>query len=337
MKENSDFLDAINSLLYSSDAERLDISDDFYRVDDFSKKSHVKIEEIIDVWLSGKINIYVYLRSVYCRINRYPNKEENRYDTSEIAFGRDFYQDERSPQDKIRKFIPCKKESEIKEYIDFSGSSSFKYVYNGYASGYWRLQPTGITHLVRDNYNLKNANDEWVSIPGEVDVFGRDKRDYLLFNTDIYISFEQLYISSSDFKIIKECFSYNENSEMERYDPPYNRIAMVLLINKIFSVNGHVTYSNVSTALSSNGINVGQTTIKKVLEETFEKRDKPYKIQPQHSRIAACLITLHCKSKNIPKTPSNVARILNDFVKSSPREWCIVFTPEIAANIMKIK
>ncbi|WP_236614441.1 hypothetical protein [Dickeya poaceiphila] len=263
MKENSDFHDAINSLLYSSDAERLDISDDFYRVDDFSKKSHVKIEEIIDVWLSGKINIYVYLRSVYCRINRYPNKEENRYDTSEIAFGRDFYQDERSPQDKIRKYIPCKKESEIKEYIDFSGSSSFKYVYNGYASGYWWLQPTGITHLVRDNYNLKNANDEWVSIPGEVDVFGRDKRDYLLFNTDVYISFEQLYISSSDFKIIKECFSYNENSEMERYDPPYNRIAMVLLINKIFSVNGHVTYSNVSTALSSNGINVGQTTIKK--------------------------------------------------------------------------
>ena len=104
----------------------------------------------------------------------------------------------------------------------------------------------------------------------------------LLFNKDTYVSFETVYIADSGCKVLRDLFSSNEDNDIEKYDPPINRVAMVLLINELFSINGNVTYSNVSTILLSNGIEVTQSTIKKVLEETSEKRDQPYKHQPQH-------------------------------------------------------
>jgi len=333
MTNNSDFFDA--SELFNI-PEPFDIPETFYRVDEFSKKFNVRLEGIISSWLDNKISLYVNLRSEYCRIIRYANKKEHRYDTFDISVGRDFYQHETSPQSKVRKFIPCG-QSEIKEDCNFSGSSFYKYIYNGYASGFWRLIPTSTTHFATDNFNLKNASESWGGIPGEVRVFGRNDKDYLSFNKDAYFSFVQLYISDSGCEVFIENFSSNEKNKIEEYDPPHNRVAMVLLIHELFSVSGHVTYSNVCTILASNGINVEQTTIKQFLEETLEKRDKPYKSQPQHSRIASCLISLYCKGKNIRKTPSNVAQILNDLTKSSPRAWSIVFTTEIASNIMKIK
>ncbi|HCE8783745.1 TPA: hypothetical protein NHU49_003397 [Klebsiella pneumoniae] len=333
MTSKSDFFDA--SDLFNL-PEEFDIPDTFCRADEFSKKSKVSLEDIISTWLDDKISLYVNLRSEYCRIIRYANKKEHRYNTFDIRAGGDFYQHKDSPQFAVRTFIPCDK-SEINEYPVFNGSSFFKYVYNGYASGFWRLQPTSTTRLARQNYNLKNANESWETIPGEVKIFGRDESDCLLFNKDTYVSFERIYIADSGCEILCELFPSNETSNIEKYDPPINRVAMVLLINELFSINGNVTYSNVSTILLSNGIEVTQSTIKKVLEETSEKRDQPYKHQPQHSKIASCLITLYCKGKNLAKTPSNVAQILNELARSSPREWSIIFTSKMAANLMKIK
>ncbi|MGQ7804856.1 hypothetical protein ACUN3I_04270 [Hafnia alvei] len=332
MKNNSNFFDAADLFKIP---EQLDIPDGLCSTGDFSKKFHVRLEDIISTWLDNKINLYVSLRSEYCRINRYPNKEEYRFDTFDISVGKDFYQHEESLQAATRKFIPCDK-SEIKEDTNFKGSSFYKYVYNGYASGFWRLQPTSTTHLATDNYNLKNANELWGETPGEVRVFGRDDKDYLNFNNDIYVSFERFYITNSGCQILRNLFTSNEANKIEKYDPPYNRIAMVLLINEMFSVNGHVTCSNVCTILSANGINVEQTTIKQVLEETSEKRDKPYKNNPKHSKIASCLITIYCKDNDITKKSSRVAQILNDFVRSSPKKWSIVFTTEMAVNLMKL-
>jgi hypothetical protein len=333
MTSKSDFFDA--SELFNIPAE-FDIPDTFCRADEFSKKSKVSLEDIISTWLDDKISLYVNLRSEYCRIIRYANKKEHRYDTFDIRAGGDFYQHEDSSQFAVRTFIPCDK-SEINEYPVFNGSCFFKYVYNGYASGFWRLQPTSTTRLARDNYNLKNANELWGETPGEVRVFGRDDKDYLNFNNDIYVSFERFYITNSGCQILRSLFASNEGNKIEKYDPPYNRIAMVLLINEMFSVNGHVTCSNVCTILLANGINVEQTTIKQVLEETSEKRDKPYKNNPKHSKIASCLITIYCKDNDITKKSSRVAQILNDFVRSSSKKWSIVFTTEMAVNLMKSK
>ncbi|AYL53399.1 MULTISPECIES: hypothetical protein [Citrobacter] len=333
MTSNSDFFDA--SELFNI-PEEFDIPDAFFRADEFSKKSKVSLEDIISTWLDDKISLYVNLRSEYCRIIRYASKKEYRYDTYNIRTVEDFYQNEKEPQSSVRKFIPCDR-SEINEHPNFSGSRFYKYIYNGYASGFWRLQPTSTTHLVTDNYNLKNANELWGETPGEVRVFGRDDKDYLNFNNDIYVSFERFYITNSGCQILRSLFSSNEENKIEKYDPPYNRIAMVLLINEMFSVNGHVTCSNVCTILSANEINVEQTTIKQVLEETSGKRDKPYKNNPKHSKIASCLITIYCKDNDITKTSSRVAQILNDFVRSSPKKWNIVFTTEMAVNLMKSK
>lgn len=333
MTSNSDFFDA--SELFNI-PEQFDIPDTFYRVDELSKKFNVSLEDIRSTWLDDKINLYVNLRSEYCRIVRYANKKEHRYDTFDIRAGGDFYQHEGCPQFAVRTFIPCD-QSEINEYPVFSGTSFFKYIYNGYASGFWRLQPTSTARLARENYNLKNANESWNAIPGEVKIFGRDERDFLLFNKDTYVSFERIYKAKSGCKVLRDLFSSNEDNNIEKHDPPINRVAMVLLINELFSINGNVTYSNVSTILLSNGIEVTQSTIKKVLEETSEKRDQPYKHQPQHSKIASCLITLYCKGKNLAKTPSNVAQILNEIAGSSPRKWSIIFTSKMAANLLKIK
>lgn len=333
MTSNSDFFDA--SELFNIPVQ-FDIPDTFYRVDEFSKKFNVRLEDIISTWLDDKISLYVNLRSEYCRIIRYANKKEHRYDPFDISVGRDFYQHKTSPQSKVRKFIPCG-QSEIKEDCNFSGSSFYKYIYNGYASGFWRLLPTSTTHLATDNFNLKNANESWGEIPGEVRVLGRDDKDYLNFTKDTYTYFVRCYITDMGSQILRDMFAYNEESKTEKYDPPYNRIAMVLLINEMFSVNGHVTCSNVCTILSGNGIIVEQTTIKQVLEETSEKRDKPYKNNPKHSKIASCLITIYCKDNDIAKKPSRVAQILNGFAKASPKKWSIVFTTEMAVNLMKSK
>ncbi|MGR7005528.1 hypothetical protein ACU63U_10340 [Klebsiella aerogenes] len=132
MTSNSDFFDA--SELFNI-PEQFDIPEAFYRVDEFSKKFNVRLEDIISTWLGNKISLYVNLRSEYCRIIRYANKKEHRYDTFDIRAGGDFYQHETSPQSKVRKFIPCG-QSEIKEDCNFSGSSFYKYIYNGYASGF---------------------------------------------------------------------------------------------------------------------------------------------------------------------------------------------------------
>ena len=108
---NSNFFDATDLFKIP---EQLNIPDGLCSAGDFSKKFHVRLEDIISTWLDNKINLYVNLRSEYCRINRYANKEEHRYDTFDISVGRDFYQHEKSPQAATRSFIPCA-QSEIKE------------------------------------------------------------------------------------------------------------------------------------------------------------------------------------------------------------------------------
>lgn len=118
----------------------------------------------------------------------------------------------------------------------------------------------------------QNANESWETIPGEVKIFGRDESDCLLFNKDTYVSFERIYIADSGCEILCELFPSNEASNIEKYDPPINRVAMVLLINELFSINGNVTYSNVSTILLSNGIEVTQSTIKKSSKKHLKKR-----------------------------------------------------------------
>lgn len=228
MTSNSDFFDA--SELFNI-SEQLDIPDDLCSAGDFSKKFHVGLEDIISTWLDNKINLYVNLRSEYCRINRYANKEEHRYNTFDISVGRDFYQHEKSPQAATRNFIPCA-QSEIKEDTNFNRSGFYKYVYNGYASGFWRLQSTNTTHLVKDNYNLKNANELWDKFPEEVRVFGRDDKDYLIFNKDIFVSHECLYIDNSGCQELSRFFTIKENEthEVEGY---YVQSFIVLILLKI--------------------------------------------------------------------------------------------------------
>ncbi|HBQ2124587.1 TPA: hypothetical protein L7O51_001921 [Klebsiella pneumoniae] len=336
MESDSEMIKFIEDSWFSDELYKLDDANDFYSVSLFAKKHLIQVEEIISLWLIGRINIYANLRSEYCKINRYLHKKENRYDKSDIGYGKDFYQHQNSPQCNVRKFIPCKK-SEVREYLNFEGASVFKYCYHGYASGYWRLQRTKITHLVTGDYNLKNADDGWVSITGEVDVFGRDNKDYLLFNRDVFIGFERLYISLSDCNLLVNILNLNDDKKLKGFEPPHNRVAIVLLINSLFNIDGQVTYSNVSTLLSSNGIKIEQTTIKKILEETSEKRDKPYRSHSKHSKIASCLITIYCQEKNMTTTPAKVAQILNDLARTSSKEWSVTFTAEIVNNIMKSK
>jgi hypothetical protein len=200
MAGNSNFFDA--SELFNV-PEQVDVPDTFDRVDEFSKKFNVKIEDIISTWLDDKISLYVNLRSEHCRIVRYANEKELRYDTFNISIGRDFYQRKNSQQSAIRAFISCD-QSEIKEYPNFSGRSFFKYVYNGYASGFWRLKSTKTTHLARGNYNLRNANDVWENSPGEVTVYGHDDKDYLIFNKDVFIAHADLQIDGESYqKLLK--------------------------------------------------------------------------------------------------------------------------------------
>ncbi|MDR9948490.1 hypothetical protein MX989_20765 [Enterobacter sichuanensis] len=216
MTSNSDFFDA--SELFNI-PEQFDIPDTFYRVDELSKKFNVSLEDIRSAWLDDKINLYVNLRSEYCRIVRYANKKEHRYDTFDIRAGGDFYQHESSSQFSVKTFIPCD-QSEINEYPVFSGSSFFKYVYDGYASGFWKLKPTKMAHLVRDNYNLRNANEVWGSIPSEVIVYGRDDKDNLTFNKDIFIPHADLQIDGDSYqKLLKSLAP--ESNEFKKAEKSY--------------------------------------------------------------------------------------------------------------------
>ncbi|MDA5498619.1 hypothetical protein [Yersinia aleksiciae] len=248
MDSNPNFFDATDLFKIP---ELFDIPNGLHSVDAYAEKFHIRLGDIIAAWLDNRIKLYVNLRSEYCRINRYANKKEHRYDTFDISVGRDFYQHERSPQSTVRKFIPCN-QSEIKEDMNFNGSSFYKYVYNGYASGFWRLQLTNTTHLVTGNYNLKNSNVSWDEIPGEVRVLGRDDKDYLVFNKDIFVSDECLYIDGSGCQELFQLLKIEERKvhEVEGYYIQ-NFIMLMLLKVNFAKENGEINRTEAANILNS--------------------------------------------------------------------------------------
>lgn len=316
MTNNSDFFDA--SELFNI-PEEFDISDTFYRVDELSKKFNVSLEDIISTWLDDKISLYVNLRSEYCRIVRYANKNEYRYDTFDIRAGGDFYQHETSPQSKVRKFIPCG-QSEIKEDCNFSGSSFYKYIYNGYASGFWRLQTTSATRLAIDNYNLKNANELWYETPGEVRVFGRDDKDYLIFYKDIFVSHECLYIDNYGYQNLLQFFKIEENKihEVESY---YIQTFIALILLKInfakenSKINCLKTINILNAVRDNHNISIkdisNKTISKWVKESLIEESKLSLETEDgRHSKIKDNVIYLIIKHGHANLTPEELANLL---------------------------
>ncbi|MGG8125761.1 hypothetical protein PGO33_14015 [Klebsiella aerogenes] len=317
MTSNSDFFDV--SELFNI-PEQFDIPDAFYRIDDFSKKFNVRQEDIISTWLDNKISLYVNLRSEYCRIIRYANKKEHRYDTFDIRAGGDFYQHESSSQFAVRTFIPCD-QSEINEYPVFSGSSFFKYIYNGYASGFWRLQPTSTTHLATDNYNLKNANELWNETPGEVRVFGRDDRDCLIFDKNIFVSHECLYIDNSGYQELSQQFKIEENKTHE-VESCYIQtfIALILLKINFAKENGKINCLKTINILNAVRDDHKISSIKDISNKTISKWVKDSLIEEsklsletedgRHSKIKDNVIYLTIKHGHANLTPGDLANLL---------------------------
>ncbi|HGY2285034.1 TPA: hypothetical protein ACNVB1_004004 [Citrobacter braakii] len=316
MTSNSDFFDA--SELFNI-PEQFDIPDTFCRADEFSKEFKVSLKDIISTWLDDKISLYVNLRSEYCRIIRYANKKEHRYDTFDIRAGGDFYQHKDSSQFAVRTFIPCD-QSEINEYPVFSGSSFFKYIYNGYASGFWRLQPTSTTRLARDNYSLKNANELWNETPGEVKVFGRDDKDYLIFDKNIFVSHECLYIDNSGYQELLQFFKIEENKihEVESY---YIQtfIALILLKINFAKENGKInclkTINILNAVRDNHNISIkdisNKTISKWVKESLIEESKLSLETEDgRHSKIKDNVIYLIIKHGHANLTPGELANLL---------------------------
>ncbi|MDM6954173.1 hypothetical protein [Klebsiella michiganensis] len=238
----------------------------------------MRLEDIISTWLDDKISLYVNLRSEYCRIIRYASKKEYRYDTFDISVGRDFYQHETSPQSKVRKFIPCG-QSEINEYPVFRGSSVFKYVDNGYSSGFWRVKTTKITHLVRDSYNLRNANEVWGNTPGEVTVYGRDDKDNLAFNKDIFIPHTELQIDGDSYKKLLKLLA-PESSEFKKAEKSYiqNFITAILIYkhcrkrdNKLKAMTATGILNSLRNSYCEEIEEVKRSTVDRWFDEYFDK------------------------------------------------------------------
>lgn len=316
MTSNSDFFDA--SELFNI-PEQFDIPDIFCRVDELSKKFNVSLEDIISAWLDNKISLYVNLRSEYCRIVRYANKKEHRYDTFDIRAGGDFYQHEGSPQFVVRTFIPCD-QSEINEYPVFSGTSFFKYIYNGYASGFWRLQPTSTTRLARDNYSLKNSNELWNETPGEVKVFGRDDKDYLIFDKNIFVSHECLYIDNFGYQELLQFFKIEENKihEVESY---YIQtfIALILLKINFAKENGKInclkTINILNAVRDNHNISIkdisNKTISKWVKESLIEESKLSLETEDgRYSKVKDNVIYLIVKHGHANLTPRELANLL---------------------------
>lgn len=316
MTSNSDFFDA--SELFNI-PEQFDIPDIFCRVDELSKKFNVSLEDIISAWLDNKISLYVNLRSEYCRIVRYANKKEHRYDTFDIRAGGNFYQHEGSPQFVVRTFIPCD-QSEINEYPVFSGTYFFKYIYNGYASGFWRLQPTSTTRLARDNYSLKNANELWNETPGEVKVFGRDDKDYLIFDKNIFVSHECLYIDNFGYQELLQFFKIEENKihEVESY---YIQtfIALILLKINFAKENGKInclkTINILNAVRDNHNISIkdisNKTISKWVKESLIEESKLSLETEDgRYSKVKDNVIYLIVKHGHANLTPRELANLL---------------------------
>ncbi|MEP9306828.1 hypothetical protein ABKU01_01135 [Enterobacter cloacae] len=316
MTSNSDFFDASDLFNIS---EQFDIPDIVCRADEFSKKFNVSLEDIISTWLDNKIRLYVNLRSEYCRIIRHANKNEYRYDTYYIRTVEDLYQSEKEPQTSVRKFIPCDR-TEINEYPNFSGDRFYKYIYNGYASGFWRLQPTSTTHLAKDNYNLKNANELWNETPGEVRVFGRDDKDYLIFDKNIFVSHEYLYIDNSGYQDLFQIFNNEENEihEVESYHIQ-TFIALILLKINFAKENGEINClktTNILNAVRDNHNlsikNVSNKTVSKWVKDSLIEEGKlSLEIEDgRHSKIKDNVIYLIIKHGHANFTLGELANIL---------------------------
>ena len=86
--------------------------------------------------------------------------------------------------------------------------------------------------MVKDNYNLKNANELWDEIPEEVKVFGRDDKDYLIFDKNIFVSHECLYIDNFGCQELSRFFTIKEN-EIHEVEGYYIQSFIVLMLLKI--------------------------------------------------------------------------------------------------------
>lgn len=316
MTSNSDFFDA--SELFNI-PEQFDIPDAFCRADEFSKKNNVRVEDIISTWLDDKIRLYVNLRSEYCRIIRYASKKEYRYDAYNIRTVEDYYQSEKESQSSVRKFIPCDR-SEINEYPNFSGNRFYKYIYNGYASVFWRLQTTSTTRLATDNYNLKNANELWYETPGEVKVFGRDDKDYLIFDKNIFVSHECLYIDNFGYQELLQFFKIEENKihEVESY---YIQtfIALILLKINFAKENGKInclkTINILNAVRDNHNISIkdisNKTISKWVKESLIEESKLSLETEDgRYSKIKDNVIYLIVKHGHANLTPRELANLL---------------------------
>jgi len=166
-----------------------------------------------------------------------------------ISNGDEFYMSEDSDAHSILKFIPdLPLNSHLKIKKEFKISRSirgeyFNYEYVGTALGYWKIVPTVLSRFNNGNYLLKDKSlFQVVNKPsGAVYVYSVYDEDYLIFDTECFVSNADLYIDIKDLesflplvndKLDSSSDSLPKESVSRIYFTPEYNIALYLLMNK---------------------------------------------------------------------------------------------------------
>ncbi|EFL6551485.1 Uncharacterised protein [Escherichia coli] len=296
------------------------------------------VEKILDEWFAKKIDLFLYFggSGKRCRLSRCISPSLHMVGEQVISSGDEFYMSEDSDAHSILKFIPdLPLDSHLKIKKEFKISRSirgeyFNYEYVGTALGYWRIVPTVLSRFNNGNYLLKDKSLlQVVNKPlGAVYVYSVYDEDYLIFDTECFVSNADLYIDIKDLesflplvndKLDSAFDSLPKESVSRKYLTPEYNIALYLLMNKLVVKSGDIPivskfkfdYDDMWKS------NISEST----LCEWFEKPElyvgKRQRLTPEKKKGLYLFLNLFCREEGIKSIQGNasvIAEKLNELV-----------------------
>lgn len=227
---------------------------DFYPLSMASEKCHIMSENLLNDWLDHKVPLYIRLDALPCQIVRYLGGGQFLLKDWErkIKSGMDYYQHEKMPEFKIRQFYP-EKDAEIESRLMEGDLGICRYTYNGHAHGYWRVKATPVTRFAEDHYVLtdmdtvrKNNN-----IAGAITVYGKDDRDYLIFQSEVFRDKSELFIDANELSPQSvESMPGVKKEKQTRISRPERIALYVMLKEHYLDGNGEVNFSKMAEMLT---------------------------------------------------------------------------------------
>lgn len=293
------------------------------------------VSKILDEWFSKKVDLFLYFggSGKKCRLSRCISPSLHLGGERTISNGDEFYVSEDSPAHSILKFIPdLPLNSHLKVEKGFKLSRSiqgeyFNYEYSGTALGYWKVLPTVVSHFNNGNYNLTDKKSFQIgsNTPGAVFVYSVYDEDYLIFDEESIVSFNDLYIDIkaleffTPYPVDKKNTGSSDDSKktavMKFQTEKYNHALYLIMQELVVKSDGVPIVSKFKPDYDDMwDTNVSESTLLEWFSKPEPFTEKRQRLTAEKRKGLYLFLSLYCKKKSIASTkgkPSAIALELN--------------------------